>query len=263
MDNIDVGNIDLGAVSQQLSTQSQQVQEIPNMDPQTTAFINNVASMTQQLNESDLLNCNEECQRKRKIDELLVKYEAAVKNVESADEELEDAERNYYVFSRGQQYYDNMMTDKYTKAINTELEGITSDYRKEYRELSALIKYNTDQRTYQDNYRKIMEYKGEQVSENSKNINDTESDVNVENRKVFYDSQKGEFYNKLNNALFYIYYIVVLVLAGIVFGIQKKYSNRKAIGVIVFLLAYPFIVNPLYNGVVKVYTTIRHILTYV
>ncbi|EJP73166.1 MAG: hypothetical protein NT02SARS_1596 [SAR86 cluster bacterium SAR86B] len=156
-----------------------------------------------------------------------------------------------------------MLEDKFTRSIERKLGNVTKEYKKQYAEISSLIGYNNNQREYQDNYRKIMEYKGEQVSNNNKDINNTESNINVENRKVFYDSQKSDFYSKLNNVLFVIYYVVVLVLAGIVLGVQKKYTNRNAIITIVLLLIYPLVIKKIYSWGVKLYRGIKHVLTYV
>ena len=73
--------------------------------------VNKMNSLIQQINGQ--LQCGTECQKLKKDDRLKELYEKALLNIESAPQQLNRAEKNYYVETQGADYYNDVMTERY------------------------------------------------------------------------------------------------------------------------------------------------------
>ena len=58
------------------------------------------------------LSCGPTCQKIKKTEELNQKYLDAQTNMQTAPIQLETSKKNYYVFTEGRPYYDNMLEEE-------------------------------------------------------------------------------------------------------------------------------------------------------
>ena len=78
-----------------------------------TNLLNQQQINQQKINElldksADAIMCGPSCQKLRITEELKQKYLDAETNMQTAPVKLEESKKNYYVYSEGSSYYDNM-----------------------------------------------------------------------------------------------------------------------------------------------------------
>ena len=61
---------------------------------------------------TEALMCGPDCQKQKISDELKQKYLDAENNMETAPIKLEETKKNYYIYTEGRPYYDNMREEE-------------------------------------------------------------------------------------------------------------------------------------------------------
>jgi hypothetical protein len=97
---------------------------------------------------SNSITCDDECQRRKNADALKLKYDAAKQNVKDAPFELTTAEKNYYEYIEGDEGYNKMLLERYTKTAKelkkkslTKHEEIMKDINILYKDLETTRLY--------------------------------------------------------------------------------------------------------------------------
>ena len=257
-------NIDIDALSAKLSqTVNSDQFKAMNLDPQTQEWVNNVSGLTDKLNNSDMLTCDLECQRDKQERKLYNEYVRLLDAAEKVPRELEDAERNFYVFSKGNKFYQDMKEKKYKKHIDEQVSKYSKESKDSFKKINTLLSYLTNQVGLKDNYETISDNYTSNISKIEEEISDATSKLNIENRNIYYDNQKIDNYSLLNKVLFYIYYFIVIVLAVILIVINRLYKNKTVLSIIGFLAVFPYAMNFLYSQGVKVVNGVKRFYNYI
>jgi len=223
------------------------------------------AQTTEQVNKllaeaNEKISCGPDCQELRKRQNLEQIYSNAEKNVSAAPEELAEAEKNYYVYTKGENYYRNMMRDRYKKNAVEEGIKLTNDHNNLIAELQDLLKEYTDQSIYTKRMGDLLD---KYLNENKKLENKEDTylkDVHTSDRKTFYENQQITSIQKWNKALFIMYWIMFTVYALIVLIGQGQYKDiRTWITIVVFIL-FPFVISHILIGIKKVFDSINQVI---
>lgn len=256
-------NIDIDALSAKLSqTVNSDQFKAMNLDPQTQEWVNNVSNLTDQLKNSDLLTCDMECQREKQERNLYNEYVRLLDAAEKVPRELEDAERNYYVFAKGTKFYQNMEEEKYKKYIDEQVNTYSKKGEDSFNKINTLLSYLTNQVGLKDNYNTISGNYTTVINKIEDALSDASSNLNIENRNVYYDSQKIENYSVLNNVLFYVYYFMIAVLAVVLLAVKRLYKNKQVLSIIGLLAVFPYAMNFLYSIGVTVVNGVKRFYSY-
>jgi hypothetical protein len=94
------------------------------------------------------------------------------------------------------------------------------------------------------------------VSENTLLINKVNSlrdTYQLGDQKSYYEGKQNNYLSKLNSALFWFYYILLILFTYVLFFIDNVTSNYLKIVILILSLSYPFIVMRIENFLYKIY----------
>ena len=195
------------------------------MPEENEELLGKISSFIDNVNSQSILRCDDECQKNKKSSELYEKYVNAQMNEQNAPGDLETAERNYYVYSKGDYAYNKMKENEYIKKGNKIANVLKRDFNDKFSELELL--YNNVQQ--QNTYNKHIDELVENYSKNNKNLeNDIEntlSDGNVSNRKSQYFNQYNNFVSSVS-LIIYRLNVLLTVLFIILAYLGKKINER-------------------------------------
>lgn len=192
-----------------------------NLPNEQNDIVNKIGTFIDAVNEQDALKCDAKCQSDKKANELYQTYMTANTNAQTAPEEVETAERNYYTYTKGDYAY-NLMKEKEFKQKGQKLaNALKRDYLNSYKELELLYNNVKQQSTYNKHIDDLANtYDGKHKKLNEL-IQNTESTANVANRKSYYYNHYTSFMETISLIIYRIN-IIVAVLFVIIVYLGKK-----------------------------------------
>ena len=190
----------------------------------------------------DKLTCNPECQKKRKGDAFKQKWDLAKKNYKKAPEEIQQAEKNYYLYDKGYGAYKEMLYDRYAK---TAAEFKTASNKK-HAELQAelqefLASYNAGT-IYLKRMNELLQIKLAEKEDLEKKIDAYIGYTETSGRKVIYEDRERNTLTLYRQGLLYLFFAIVILY--IVFGNfipEQKYKKWHVWLVLALFIAIPYV----------------------
>jgi hypothetical protein len=202
---------------------------------------------------TDAVTCNSECQRSRTIDSLKQKFENAQTNTQSANYQLQVAQKNYVTFSEGEGAYNDLLEQQLEDEVNLISQQFQEYFDKEATQTSRLIQ------TYGGiliNFKNIVDlyfnYKNENIQLFEKLKEDT-NDVLTNERKTYYIDQEND-----TLTYFYFYFLliiyIIIVICYLVFSLiyPSDASILKRILIYIGLNILPFLSYFILAGVIYI-----------
>tara|TARA_B110000971_G_scaffold167615_1_gene171875 strand:+ start:5053 stop:5742 length:690 start_codon:yes stop_codon:yes gene_type:complete len=159
------------------------------------------------------MTCDTACQRGKKIEELKIKYEYAKDNMNTT--RINEAERDYIVFSDGQDVYNDVVDDKLRKEAQQIGNEVIGNFNKAGQQITTDIESNA---LLLLNYHNILDLLKTYTAENlklNKQIKLDGNDVLTNDRKTVYEEQGQTTLNTLHYALTVIY--ICFFIASLVY----------------------------------------------
>ena len=209
---------------------------------------------------SNAIACGPDCQRKKKEEELKQKLLNSKTNLQSAPSQYEIANKNYYTFTQGSAGYDDYRETELREKANLITSAFESGFEDDIRRVTSEIEtYDGLLINFRNVFDLYVKYKREN-EELEKEIKQTRSDILTNDRKTYYEEQ-GIDNLKFYYSIFRIVYIVsVILFAVLVFVLPTQMKLMSKIGVIVLLVAYPFISTKLLSMVMNLYAKLVSLL---
>lgn len=245
-------NINTDNISQNIFNQLQQgassTSDLENQNKLDQALIqaglpqnklNNIIELTR-----DTLMCDSNCQRDRKAQELRKKFFDAEQNLCSAPEEVIDAEKNFYIYTKGERGYENMLLKRYGDEACAIKEKAIRNHKKLMKLLELL---SNDYKTDKINLNRMNELLGIRLNENKKlkkTIYDSNGIANTNDRKVVYETREMDWLKTVRKILTYL--LIILVILYLFFGNffkRELYKNLKIWLIILCIIVYIFSVD--------------------
>jgi hypothetical protein len=203
------------------------------------------------------LLCGPTCQKTKKTEELRQKYIDAETNLQTAPVQLEQSRKNYYVFSHGSSYYDNMLE----KELNEKAEQITSmltdNFRDELTSATTMNQYLNSaliSTSYSENLLDELLKKNEELRLKLRN---NHGDILTNNRKTYYQEEAIERLKLWHKIWWYIYYTLVAVfgLCWIIIPTNIAFFTRFFITILLVFYPYyiDFILRTIYGFFYQIY----------
>ena len=191
---------------------------------------------------SQQIACGTECQEQKTAEQLKNTYLTAQSNLTLAKPQYDIAKKNYYVYVDGQNGYNQMMEEDYSKEANKITSEFKDNYDKEINKIKSLLV------TYDGiliNFRNVIDLYTQYKEENLKLYKSLKADVNdvlTNERKTYYEDQSIDFLNAIYKYALIIIYVIV-VICYIVFSLIYPSDISFKIRGILFLvfLVLPFI----------------------
>jgi len=228
-------------------------QNILRKQQETTAKINSLLESS-----AELLACGPTCQKLKVSDSLKQKYLNAETNMLTAPEQLKTAKRNYYIYTEGESYYNNMLkeelsitAEKVTNTLNNIFQQIVnySETMNKYYNSALLNAVNSDD---------LLNEYTDKNNNLSKDLIDIRGNILTNDRKTFYEEDAITSIKSWYNLFWYIYYILILVFFIALFLVPSSISILMRIIIFILLFFYPYYINiistNIYNFISNIYS---------
>lgn len=212
----------------------------------STALLQKQQNTQQQINaileqSYNSLICGPSCQRQKITKELEQKYLDAQTNLKTAPEQLNQSEKNYYIYTQGETAY-NAKKEEELKAnaekIGQKLTKLFND------ELTNAVTMNSYLTESNDNSEYVIELLNMYLKENAyllSQLKESQSDIVTNDRKTYYETDAtdklGLWYILFWRAFYFLYIILFFTLIS-----TKKFGALFASVLLVF---YPYYINQL------------------
>lgn len=190
------------------------------------------------------LMCGPTCQKLKTTDELQQKYLNAQTNVKIAPIKLEQSKREFYTFTEGSAFYNNMQEEELKKKAEEIAGLIKSNFNDELENANTMNQYlNTA--TINSNYTKelLAKYVAK-TQELKQELRNTRGDILTNDRKTYYETDALNTLESWYKFMLGIYYLLVLVLL-IFFVTNWSAATSLVKKIIIFILVffYPFYIH--------------------
>jgi hypothetical protein len=192
---------------------------------------------------SQSLLCGPDCQKFKTSDELKQKYLDAQTNKITAPIKLEESRKNYYVFTEGENYYNNMLEDELKKKAEQLSINISENFNEEISSAKTMNEfYNTS--VINSNYtQELLNQYTEKNADLKLKLRDNHGDILTNDRKTYYESNALERLRLWYTFWWYIYYLLVIVFLLAIFLSPSNFSIIVKLIVLVILVFYPYYVD--------------------
>ena len=175
-------------------------------NPQVIANFNNMVHQTT----SDVLcTSTSECGKARIAADLEKKYIASQVNLKTAPNQLDDSEKNYYVFTKGQAGYNRFLIHKLTNEADIETSKMAAEFNQYIERVSQM---NDTLNSLMVNHTNELELYENYVSKNGlvkRKIDNKGSDILTKDRKTYYEQDNYDYLVKWYRVWFIIYMLLL------------------------------------------------------
>ena len=217
---------------------------------------------------AEAIMCGPDCQKSKITDELQQKYLDAQTNVQTAPINLEQTKKNYYIYSEGRPYYDNMLETELTQKAEKISEVLDANFNEE---ISSALTMNAYLNTALINSNYTQELLNSYLEKNEEIallLRNRKGDILTNDRKTYYEVDALNNLKKWYSVWWYVYYVLVIVM-GITLlftakNINDSSSNNgqyvKKILLLVILIFYPYYIDYIVRWIKNMYIRIYNIL---
>lgn len=184
----------------------------------------------------DHIMCDSNCQKDRKAQELRNKFYNAEQNLCKAPEEVIDAEKNFYVYTKGEQGYEDILLKRFGEEAGNMKNKSIESHKQSVKLLDLLI---NDYETDTTNLGRINELLKIRLKENEKLkkiIDGKTGTAQTNDRKVVYESREKEWLETVRKSL--IYLLILIVVLYLIFGNFFKKQHYKSIKIWIIIAAF-------------------------
>ena len=196
---------------------------------------------------TDKLMCDPACQFQRKSEELkkkMVRAEEVQKDIPSI---FKKREKDYYVFTKGIPYYENMMEERYDATGREILGKMLKKHKQQMAFLHEELQSYASGTLYEQNISDLWnKYQKEEKAYKMATLK-MKNNIAISDRQSSYEDIETEKKKKTRNIVLFIYYFIVFVF--LVYLIAKnRYTEIKLWVIFVFLLAFPILKTYILNS---------------
>jgi len=189
--------------------------------------------------------CDDECKRQREIVELKSKWKADKERYINLPEQINEAERAYYVEAKSDDYYNNnILRVRYNNIFQRFKDNKTKQLDNVARNVNKNIEHYTANKLAE---KRIKELYNDSLKKNKAlklDIDNYYRKVFTDERKVYYEDEQLENLEYYHTLIMIIYFalIVLYILFGPFFK-QQKYKSILTWFFIALYVAFPFLLN--------------------
>ena len=191
---------------------------------------------------TEALTCGPTCQKLQMEDELKQKYLDAQTNIQTAPIQLENSKKNYYVFTEGESYYNDMLEEDLKKRAEDIGNDLTDKFNDEVSNANTMNSYYSSVLESSKNtadFYTILTNKNKHIQGS---IKGQHGDVLTNDRKTYYETEALD-----NLKLWYTFFFILYCIAGAIFIImiftRSTDSNIKKGVFILIAIIYPFTID--------------------
>jgi len=252
---MDLNNIDISKLKYNM-----QGYEGVNLSDEHEAIIQKAGAFIDEARNSKLLTCDEECRKNEKENLLYNDYLQAKQTATNAPKILEESEKNFYTFSKGGLWYQNMIEKKKEDEATKLISQLYEKYNIKSKEFSLLLNKYKDQKIYDSHIDDLAVNYTSRLNKIRKEIKNKTNNSNIANRKTYYEQQKKITYINMNKILSYIYKLLIGFYIIFLLILKKQYKNKTLISIGIGLILYPYVMPYIITTIVYIYSVISQYL---
>ena len=207
-------------------------------------------------NASQALICGPTCQKLKVGEELKQKYLDAETNIKTAPINLEREKKNYYVFTEGRTFYDNMLEEELTKKVETISQLLGENFNDEVSSAKTMNQYLN---TGLINSLYVKELLNNYIEKNSQvklMLKNNYGDILTNDRKTYYETQELERLELWYKIWFRMFYVLVLVfnLCWLIFPSEYTWRVKSVLSLLLYF--YPYYIDYVLRAIYKFFAGI-------
>jgi len=184
------------------------------------------------LKNSDLL-CNAECKKNKKEQQLFDDFNKSQQIMLDAPKNLQNAERNFFIFKNGESEYNSLVEKENINNINEIISQLDNDYQSEYNKINVLLN-NINTQQISNNY---VDELDNNYAEKLNNLQfKTENEISngaISNRESVYIEKKINNWNILNKFIIIVLFSLNFIYLYL-FIVYSQYNEiLHIIGIII------------------------------
>jgi len=202
---------------------------------------NKISSLLESSSQS--IMCGPDCQNNKTSDELKQQYLDAQTNNITAPIKLEESRKKYYVFTQGENYYNNMLEDDLKKKADQLSELISVSFNEEVSNAKSMNQYYNTSLINSSYTNELLKEYSEKNSELSLKLRDNQGDILINDRKTYYESTALDRLKLWYTFWWYIFYIFVIIFFLALFLSPNNLSIISKLGLLSLLIFYPYYID--------------------
>lgn len=205
---------------------------------------------------SSALLCGPTCQKIKKTEELKQKYLDAETNIKTAPIELERSRKNYYVFSKGNTYYENMLETELNEKAEKISTLLSNNFNDELTSASTMNQYLNTALINSSYVEELLDFYLNQNEELTAKLMKHHGDILTNDRKTYYETEELNRLKLWYKLWWYIYYILVVLFVVSCFILSSSMSIAKRALISLLLILYPYFINSLLRNIYNFFASI-------
>jgi hypothetical protein len=161
---------------------------------------------------AEAMMCGPTCQKLKITEELKQKYLDAQTNIQTAPTKLEQTKKNYYIYSEGRPYYDNMLEEELTQKSEKISILLSENFNDEIAGALTMNNYLNTALINSSYTKELLDDYTEKNKEVKLLLRDRHGDILTNDRKTYYEADALQSLKKWYRLWWYLYYILVIVL---------------------------------------------------
>jgi hypothetical protein len=187
--------------------------------------------------------CGPDCQNNKTSDELKQQYLDAQTNNITAPIKLEESRKNYYVFTKGENYYNSMLEDDLNKKAQQLSELISISFNEEVASAKTMNQEYNISLINSNSTKELLQDYSEKNAELLLELRDNQGDILTNDRKTYYEFSALDRLKLWYRFWWYIYYIFVIIFILAIFLSPSNLSIIVKIIMLILLIFYPYYIN--------------------
>jgi hypothetical protein len=189
---------------------------------------------------SQELICGPDCQQKKISTELKQKYLDAQTNLQTAPINLENTKKNFYVYSEGVPFYDNMREEELQKKADTISTLVSENFNSEVSDANVMNLYLNTALINSKYTKELLENYLEKNQKLKLQLKERYGDILTNDRKTYYETDALNTLTVWYKLFWYIYYVLVimLILAFIFSSTDLSRITKIIISILVIFYTY-------------------------
>jgi lipopolysaccharide export LptBFGC system permease protein LptF len=187
--------------------------------------------------------CGPDCQQQKISTELKQKYLDAQTNLQTAPINLENTKKNYYVYSEGLPFYDNMREEELQQKADTISTLVSENFNSEVSDANVMNLYLN---TALINSKYTAELLEDYLEKNQKlklQLKERYGDILTNDRKTYYETDALNTLTFWYKLFWYIYYVLVIILILAFIFSSTDFSRMTKIIISLFIIFYTYYID--------------------
>lgn len=192
---------------------------------------------------SQELICGPDCQQKKISTELKQKYLDAQTNLQTAPINLENTKKNFYVYSEGLPFYDNMREEELQQKADTISTLISENFNSEVSDANVMNLYLNTALINSKYTKELLDNYLEKNHKLKLQLKERYGDILTNDRKTYYETDALNTLTFWYKLFWYIYYVLVIMLILAFIFSSTDFSRITKIIISVLVIFYTYYID--------------------